>query len=447
MREYPGEAWERAMTEKEVILRAVAKEIKWIEAAAILGVTPRTMRRKYDSYKEYGIDGLVDKRRSRPSGRRVPYAVVEEVLGLYRGAYAGFNVQHFHEELVAQHGLRYSYSWLKNLLQEAGYVPRGRSRGGHRRRRERRRLFGELLHLDGSDHEWLSLRPGERQVLLLVIDDSTSMNLAGRLVAGETTRDCLSIMREVVEGYGVPMSLYTDRARVYWYTAESGGRVDRDRLTQFGRAMSELGVEMIAAYSPQARGRSERMNGTWQGRLVNELRFAGIDNVEEANRYISEVFMPKINRLFTVEAAERGSGFIRVRGSELERIFSLHHGDRTVSNDNTLRVNNLVLQLEGSRYRSHFVRCQVLVYEQLSGGYTVYWNHREIGRYDSEGLLLTKRSGGRPPAPRSLSPNGPEKRRKEKRRKTLSSSSASSPVTPEALRSVSTVALSSSRVR
>jgi len=425
----------------EVILKAMAGEIKWIQAADILGVTPRTIRRLKASYQKHGVSGLGDKRRGLPSHRRVPYDLAQKVLCLYGNEYFDFNVKHFHEQLLARHGLTYSYTWLKNLLQEAGYVKRGKGRGGHRRRRERRTLFGQLLHLDGSSHEWLALRPGEEQTLLLVVDDATGKNLAAWLVEAETTRNCLGIMWEVVARYGVPAQLYTDRHSVYWHTKKAGGKVDRERLTQFGRAMEELGVEMIPGYSPQARGRSERWNGTWQGRLVAELRQAGIADLAAANRYIQEVFLPQMNAKFAQAAAEPGSAFVGSQGADLAQIFAIRHDGRTVANDNTVRVNNLRLQLEKSPFRAHFVKCQVEVLEHLDGTYSVLWKKRAIGRYDPQGQAIKENPGGQPPDPRSLSPWGPEKRLKMGKGKR--SASPSSPDVSPALGSLSSVALSS----
>ncbi len=315
MKLYPESAMRRAMKVVEVILKAIGKEIKWIQAGDILGVTPRTIRRMRAAYQEQGIGGLMDQRRGQPSKRRGPYELVEKILCLDHDKYFDFNVKHFQEQLVGKHGLSCSYTWVKNLLQEAGYVKRSRGRGGHRKRRERRPLLGQMLHLDGSEHEWLALKPGERQVLLLVVDDATGRNLAARLVEAETTRTCLGVMREVVESYGIPAQLYTDRHRVYWYTQKAGGKVDRERLTQFGRAMEELGVEMIPGYSPQARGRSERWNGTWQGRLVAELRLAGIADLAAANRYITTKFLPALNHQFAKAPAEPGSAFVGAYGA------------------------------------------------------------------------------------------------------------------------------------
>ncbi len=187
------------MKVQEVILKAVAGEIKWVQAADILEISPRTMRRKHAAYNEHGIDGLLDLRTCRPSNRRIPFEIVEQVLRLYRDEYFDFNVQHFHEKITEKHGICCSYTWVKDLLQKSGYVKKGKGRGGHRKRRERRPLFGQMLHLDGSDHEWLALCPGQRQILLLVVDDATGLNLAARLVEAETTIDCMAIVKDVVE--------------------------------------------------------------------------------------------------------------------------------------------------------------------------------------------------------------------------------------------------------
>lgn len=386
---YPVSAWRRAMKVQEVILKAIAGEIKWIQAADILGVSGRTIRRKLRSYQEHGIDGLLDLRTCRPSRRRIPYETVERVLKLYRNEYFDFNVKHFHENLQEKHGVFHSYTWVKDLLQRTGYVSKGKGRGGHRKRRERRPLFGQMLHLDGSDHEWLLLCPGQRQVLLLVIDDATGKNLAGRLVEGETTRDCMFIMKEVIEDYGIPVQLYTDRGSVYWHTKKACGKVDKKDLTHFGRAMDELGIEMIPGYSPQARGRSERWNGTWQGRLVAEMRKEGITTIQDANQYINEVFLPDMKRRFSVEAAENGSAFVGSGNADLDLIFSIIHKGRSVYADNTVRINGLVLQIEQSCYRISFAKCKVDIYEHLDGSYSIIWKKRVVGRYNAEGKLIS----------------------------------------------------------
>jgi transposase len=439
MARYPEAAEGRAMKEREVLLKAISGELKWVQAAQILRRSPRTILRKRAALKKYGIRGLIDKRTGRPSSKRAPYEVVENVLKLFREKYYDFNVKHFHEFLESEHGIIYGYTWTKNLLQEAGYVKRHKGRGGHRKRRERRLLFGQMLHLDGSSHQWLALLPGSEQVLLLVVDDATGTNLAARLVDAETTKNCLSIMWFVVEQYGVPAQLYTDRHSVYWFTEKAGGKVDRENLTQFGQAMKALGVEMIPGYSPQARGRGERWNGTWQGRLVAELRKAGISNLETANRYINETFLPTMNQKFAIEPQEAGSAFVSAAGSNLDRIFAIRHEGRHVYNDNTVRVNNLILQIEKSPYRQHFCKCKVDVFEHLNGEYSVVWNKREIGRYDEKGKSLFK--NGSHPQALDLSLNRPMKRTGKTRREPKTP--AFSPAVSQALRSLPSGALSS----
>jgi transposase InsO family protein len=420
-----------------VILKALSGELKWVQAAEICGLSCRQMLRKRRSFELHGINGLLDGRRGRPSGRKVALEEASRILELWVTEYSRFNVKHFHECLVSDHGIKRSYTLVKDLLQSAGYVKRGKGRGGHRKRRERRPVFGQMVHLDGSDHEWLALRPGERQVLLLVIDDATGWNLAGRLVDGESTKHCLGIMREVVERYGIPAQLYTDRGSVYWQTKKAGGLVDKEHPTHFGEVMEKLGVEMIAGYSPQARGRGERWNGTWQGRLVAELEHAGIFDLASANGYICDTFIPSMNERFTVDAAESGSAFVGVGIYDLDELFSIHHGERVVGNDNTVRAKGHVFQIEKSSYRAHFCKCTIDVFEHLDGSFRIEWKHRVIGRYDASGASLVDLG---------LSLSGPGKvvkKEQKKRRKCSSSASAPSPVVPRALGSVPTVALSS----
>lgn len=434
---YPGLALRRAMKESEIFLRGYSGELKWVQVADICHLSCRQILRKRRCYELKGINGLLDGRRGLPSKRRVSPSEASRILELWRTEYSHYNVKHFHECLVSEHGVSVSYTFVKALLQSTGCVKRGKGRGGHRKRRARRPVFGQLVHLDGSDHEWLALCPGERQVLLLVIDDATSRVLSGWLVDAESTKNCLLVMREVVEKYGIPSQLYTDRGSVYWHTPKAGGRVDREHPTHFAQVMDRLGVEMIAAYSPQARGRGERNNGTWQGRLVPELEHAGIRDVASANVYIQERFIPSVNRLFAVEAEEPGSAFVGYGGFDLDELFSIGHGERVVGNDNTVQAQGLVFQLAKSSYRENFCQCVVNVFEGLDGSYRIEWKGRVIGRYDChgqgvEGLGLSLCGPGK------VKPAGAGE---EKRRKPLTP--APSPVVPRALRSVPTVALSS----
>jgi transposase len=376
---YTKATMERAMKVQEVILRAISKQIHWFEAAKILGLSARQLRRLYYRYKTYGYDGLYDRRSGKPSPRRVPLAVVERVLGLYREKYFDFSVRHFHEKLWEEHGILLSYSWVKLALQGAGLVAKERQRGVHRRR-ERRPMVGMLLHIDGSRHRWLG---GEQwHDLIVVLDDASSEIYYAQLVEEESTVTILAALREVLEQRGIFCSLYSDRASHFWLTPKAGEMVDRQRLTQVGRALRELGIEMIPAYSPQARGRSERNFGTWQRRLPQELRLRGITTREEANQFLRESYLAEFNRKFAVRAAQPESAFVPASGKDLERIFSLQH-ERVVNRDNTISFANRVLQIERTHWRGTLAGCRVLVCEHLNGWLSVYYGPHRVGRYAS----------------------------------------------------------------
>ena len=272
---YPPGAVERAMKVEEVIVRVLAGKLTWPQAADILGRTPRSIRRLRWKFEHHGYDGLFDRRRQTPSPKRAPVAEVQRVLALYRDRYQGFNVRHFHQLARRQHGVRFCYAFVKKALQTAGLVPKHQPRGRHRRRREPRPCFGELLHLDGSRHQWLALLPDQWLTMIVVVDDATKQILYAELRdGGESVAAVMTALRAILECHGVPMALYTDRAHWAAHTPTAGGAVDRRHPTQVGRALARLGIEHILGYSPQARGRSERANRTLQGRLVNELRLA-----------------------------------------------------------------------------------------------------------------------------------------------------------------------------
>src|SRR5215467_14495189 len=382
---YPWTAMERAMKIQEIILRAISKEINWVQAAEIIGISPRQMRRMKERYEEYGYDGLYDRRRGKPSPKRVPLETVEKVLTLYREKYYDFNVQHFHEKLVEEHGIDLSYTWVKLALQGAGLVKKGRKRGVHRKRRERRPLPGMMLHIDGSKHRWFQ---DERwHDLIVILDDASSAIYYAQLVEEESTVTVLAALREVVERKGVFCALYSDRGSHFWLTPEAGGKIDPHRLTQVGRAMRELGVQMIPAYSPQARGRSERSFGTWQGRLPQELRLHGISTVEAANAFLREHYIGEFNRRFQVAAAQRGNAFLPPPRRDLERIFSLQF-ERTVNRDNTVSFQNLHLQIERVSWRVTLAGCSVTVHQHLNGQLSLSYGPHTLGRYTAQGEAI-----------------------------------------------------------
>src|SRR5437660_668919 len=277
---YSKAAMERAMKVQEVILRAMAKRITWWQAAEIVGISDRWMRRWRERYQEFGYDGLFDKRRGKASPRRVPMALAEQVLQFYREKYFDLNVLHFHQKLVEEHGIRLSYTWVKLALPGAGLVARERKRGERRKRRRPRPTPGMLLHIDGSRHRWFQ---DERWYdLIVILDDATSEIYYAQLVEEESTVTVMAGLKEVIERKGVFCALYSDRGSHFWLTPKVGGKVDCHRLTQVGRALRELDIQMIPAYSPQARGRSERNFGTWQGRLPQELRQPSLPGAEVA---------------------------------------------------------------------------------------------------------------------------------------------------------------------
>jgi Helix-turn-helix domain len=384
---YPKTAMERMMKIQEVLLRAMAGKITWFQAAEILGFSDRHLRRIRERYQEFGYDGLFDRRLGKPSPKRVPLATVELVLRLYREQYFDLNVRHFHEKLQAEHQIDLSYTWVKVALQGAGLVARARKRGVHRQRRERRPLPGMLLHIDGSRHQWFQ---DERWYdLIVILDDATSQIYYAQLTEEESTFTVMAGLKEVIAGQGVFCALYSDRGSHFWLTPKTGGKVDPHRLTQVGRALRELGVQMIPAYSPQARGRSERNFSTWQGRLPQELRLHGIHSLEAANRFLRQHYIAEFNRRFQVPARERGSAFVRRSSRDLDLIFALQY-QRTVNRDNTVSIQNLLLQIEPVRWRATLAGCTVTVHQHLDGTFTLTHGPQRLGHYSAEGVPLEK---------------------------------------------------------
>jgi transposase len=406
MEAYPRAAMERAMKVQDVMLQAMAKKITWWQAAEILGISDRHMRRWRERYVEEGYNGLLDRRRGKPSRRRVPVATVEKVFALYREKYFDLNVQHFHEKLQAEHGIELSYTWVKQALQGAGLVARGRKRGAHRKRRERRPLPGMLLHIDGSRHQWFQ---DERWYdLIVILDDASSEIYYAQLVEEESTATVMAGLKEVIERKGAFCALYSDRGSHFWLTPKVGGKVDYHRRTQVGRALHELGVQMIPAYSPEARGRSERNFSTWQGRLPQELRLRELRTLEAANRFLREEYIAEFNRRFQVASRQRGHAFVPCRSRDLERIFSLQF-ERSVNRDNTVSFQNLSLQIERVRWRATLAGCQVVVHQHLNGTLSLTHGPHCLGRYDATGLPLprkasTELSRGRGNCPLPLHP-------------------------------------------
>ena len=380
---YPEAAWERAMTVQEVMLKALSGELHWFRAAEILGWSPRTLRRWRERYETHGHSGLIDRRLLRPSKRRVPPLQVERVLRLYRERYAGFNVRHFHQIARREHGVTVSYSFVKHTLQAAGLVKTHRARGRHRRRREPRACFGELLHLDGSVHQWftgLDVRP----CLIAVADDATKRVLHAALYPSESTWAVMTSLGAVLRAEGLPMALYTDRAHWAFHTPKAHGPVDKTRLTQVGRALAQLGIEHIPSYSPQARGRSERLNRTFQDRLVNELRVARITTLAAANAYLTDHFVPEHNATFARPARDAASAFVPLGTVDLEVILC-HEEARVVARDNTVTIAGRALQIAPQPGRRTCAGLAVVVRHHLDGRYTITRGTHRLGTFDRDG--------------------------------------------------------------
>ena len=381
---YASAVVERTMKVQEVMMQAISGKLTWVQAEEILGWQPRRLRRWRLRYQRRGYDGLWDRRRQRPSPRRAPVAEVARIVRLYRERYAGFNATHFHEIAQREHGVRYAYTFVKQLLQAAARLPKRRARGRHRRRREPRPCFGEMLHLDGSPHAWLARCPTERQVLLQSIDDATKRVLYAQLVPAESTATVMAALWHILETHGLPQALYTDRAGWAFYTPKAGEPVDRDKLTQVGRALARLGIEHIPAYSPQARGRSERLNRTFQGRLVNELRVAGISTVAAANRYLREQFLAAYDRRFAQPPTDPAPAFVPLGRVDLTHILC-HEEVRTVGQDNTVTLEGVRLQIDKQPGRRTCAGLRVLVRRHLDGLHCIWFGARCFGHYDARG--------------------------------------------------------------
>jgi len=353
------------------------------EAARMLGVCERTFRRQINRYEDDGLAGLMDKRLSQPSHRRAPVDEVMRVIERYRSRHRGWSAKHFYSWYRRDGGSR-SYTWVKRRLQDTGLIAKAPGRGKHRKRRERAPLPGMMLHQDGSPHQWVA---GVRWDLIVTMDDATNEHYSMFFVDEEGTASSFRGIEQVIEQRGLFCSLYTDRGSHYWYTPQAGGKVDKTNLTQFHRAMRQLGIEMIPAYSPEARGRSERMFRTHQDRLPKELAAARITDMSAANRYLAQVYMPAFNAEFMQPAMEAGSAFVRYVGRDLNEILCEQH-QRVVGNDNCVSFEGIKLQIPKDRARFHYVKVKVRVHCCLDGSLAIFHGPRCLGRYDAKGNLL-----------------------------------------------------------
>jgi hypothetical protein len=243
-----------------------------------------------------------------------------------------------------------------------------------------------MLHQDGSTHEWVS---GKMWDLIITLDDATSEHYSMFFVDEEGTASSFRGVFDVIKKKGLFASIYTDRGSHYWYTPEAGGKVDKTRLTQFGRAMRQVGITMIPAYSPEARGRCERMFSTHQERLTKELKLAGITHMDAANRYIRDIYLQSFNLEFIVPAREAGNVFVKWIGENLKDIFCEQY-DRMVTNDNCVHFEGMTLQIPKNEYRCHYVKVKVRVHKYIDGRMAVFHGPRKLSEYDDKGNIREK---------------------------------------------------------
>ena len=378
----------RKMRFEEVYLGWTESRLSQEEAARVLGVCDRTFRRYRDRYEESGLAELWDKRLTQASFLRAPVDEVMAVAKQYEGRYRGWNVRHFYGKYQVAGGKR-SYTWVKNTLQSKGLVSPAAKRGVHRKRRDRAPLPGMMVHQDGSNHEWVA---GKKWDLIVTMDDATSEQYSMFFVDEEGTVSSFQGVRDVIRERGLFSALYTDRASHYWFTPKEGGKVSKTQLTQFGRAMSQIGIEMIPAYSPEARGRSERNFGTHQGRLPQELAFHNITTMAAANRYLAQVYMPAFNAEFMHSPTEEGTAFVPWVGANLDDILCEHY-ERTVTADNCVSFEGRSLQIPVNKYRCHYVKVRVKVHRYTDGSLALFHGPRKLANYDSQGILKNITTG------------------------------------------------------
>lgn len=355
------------------------------EAAEMLGMSERTFRRYRDRVRDEGPEGLRDRRIGKPSSRRAAEAEILRMLGLYEEHYTGFTIKHFHEQLAKRHDYKLGYTVTRLSLQRAGLVRPAPKRSAHRKKRPRRPMVGMMLHQDASRFAWL---PGDlRQYdLVVTLDDASGEVYSAFLVEEEGTASSFRALGEVIARQGLFCSLYTDRGSHYFHTPKAGGRVSRTSLTQVGRALAQLGIEHIAAYSPEARGRSERAFRTLQDRLPKEFRLAGIATVEAANRWLAAHYIAEHNARFAVPPEQAGSAFVPDRAGAWRDILAIQE-DRQVGNDNTVKWRGMSLQLPPSPLRPHFVRVTVRVLEYPDGRIAIFLGPHRLAQYDAAGCI------------------------------------------------------------
>ena len=376
---------------KEVYEKRAHKRLTVEQAADLLGVHERTFRRWSMRYEEEGAEGLADRRLDKVAHNAAPVDELMALVSLYKTHYRDWNVNHFYDQYRRQHAGERCYTWVKNQLQAKGLVTKAKRRGVHRRKRPRKPMVGMMLHQDGSTHQWI---PGEAWDLIVTMDDANGHILSAFFVEEEGTWSSLQGVSEVIADHGLFCSLYVDRGSHYFHTPKAGGKVDKNNPTQFGRAMQQLGIDLIPAYSPEARGRSERLFGTLQGRLPQELALHQITTMDAANAYLKAHFIPAFNKRFGVKPEDAESAFVPYLGApeSLGEILCLHH-QRQVNRDHTVSFNKLSLQLPANPGRRSYFKTQVHIHEYADGCLSVFHGPRKLADYKKDGTLIEDKAG------------------------------------------------------
>jgi hypothetical protein len=358
------------------------------EAAVLLGCSVRTFRRKKCRYEASGFKGLLDLRTGKTPANKVSQDTTDRVLNLYKHSYYDFTAKHFYEQLLKKHDYKHSYNFTRLTLQQHGLIAKSFKRDEHRKKRQRRSMAGMMLHQDGSTHEWI-IGLGYKVDLIVTMDDATNEIYSAFFVEQEGTASTFIALKEVITTKGLFSSLYVDRGSHYAYTPKAGGKVDKSSPTQVGRACAQLGIQLIHAYSPEARGRSERLFGSWQNRLPQELRINNITTIEDANRYLKDVFIADYNSKFSVKPLEDETTFVPYVGRDLEDILCIQE-ERIVAKDNTISYKNKTLQIPANQHRYHYVKCQVMVHEYTHGDLAIFYGPRKIATYAANNDLFIK---------------------------------------------------------
>ena len=380
---------------KEVCSLRAEGKLSMEEAASMLNMSSRNLRRHIKRYEKAGLEGLNDRRLGKAAHNIASTDEVLALLALYNNQYLGYNVAHFYDKYKDHHEGQRGYTWVKEQLQKEGLAKKAKKRGAHRRLRPRQAMKGMMLHQDASTHAWIEVCQWD---LIVTMDDATSEVYSAFFVEEEGTWSSFKGVQEVIEQHGLFCSLYTDRRPHYWTTPEAGKKVDKENQTQFHRAMSQLGIGMIAAYSPEARGRSERMFGTLQGCLPQELKSAGITTMEGANKFLKEVFLPQLNQRFKVTAQDEQSAFVPWTSHLLLEDILCIQAQRTVSKDNTVSYDGQRWQIPSNKYRYSYAKTKVNIHQYADGSVAIFHGPRKLVHYEP----IKKTSKGESCAPQII---------------------------------------------